>query len=113
MNTHKMKLAKDPFEKIASGRKVIEARLYDVKRQQINVGDRIEFTRNDNQVESITTKVKALYRYQLFNDLFSDFLPEYFGGSSKEALIEEIRKFYPVGDERLYGVIGIKLELGQ
>lgn len=50
MNTHKMKLAKDPFEKIASGRKVIEARLYDVKRQQINVGDRIEFTRNDGRV---------------------------------------------------------------
>lgn len=113
MTTHQMKVAKMPFEKIKNGQKIIESRLYDEKRQQINVGDRIKFICNDNQAESITAKIKTLYRYQSFNDLFSDFPPEYFGGSSKESLIEEVRKFYSVEKEQQYGVIGIKLELGQ
>lgn len=111
MITHQMKLAKIPFEKIKNGQKFIEARLYDKKRQQINIGDRIEFTCNDSQIRSIATKVKALYRYQSFNDLFSDFSPEYFGGSSKASLIKEVHKFYHAEEEHQCGVIGIKLEL--
>lgn len=111
MVTHQMKLAKNPFEKIKNGQKIIESRLYDEKRKQINIGDRIEFLCNDNQVESITTKIRALYRYQSFNDLFSDFPLKYFGGSSKESLIKEVRKFYPVDEEQQYGVVGIKLDL--
>ncbi|MEK7639615.1 MAG: ASCH domain-containing protein [Patescibacteria group bacterium] len=106
-----MKLTKVPFEKIKNEQKFIESRLYDEKRQQINIGDRIKFICNDNQAESIITRTKALYRYQSFNDLFSDFPPEYFGGSSKKSLIEEVRKFYPIEEEQQYGVIGIKLEL--
>ncbi len=46
MIIHKMKLAIVPFEKIASGAKNIESRLYDEKRRQINPGDQIEFTCN-------------------------------------------------------------------
>lgn len=111
MTTYQMKLAKAPFEKIKNGQKIIEARLYDKKRQQINIGDRIEFVCDDNQIKSITAKIKALYRYQSFDDLFSDFPPEYFGESSKESLLKEIRKFYTVEKERFYNVIGIKLEL--
>ena len=111
MITHQMKLARTPFEKVKNGQKIIESRLYDEKRQQINIGDLIKFICNDNQVESITVKIKALYRYQSFNDLFFDFPPEYFGGSSKESLIEEVRKFYPTEEEQRHGVIGKKLEL--
>jgi len=111
MTIHQMKLAKEPFEKIANGQKVIESRLFDEKRQLINIGDEIEFSRNDNPVETVKAKVKALYRYDSFESLFSDFPPEYFGGVSKEFLLEEISAFYSKEEQKKYGVIGIKIEL--
>ena len=42
---HKMKLNKSPFERIKNGTKTIEFRLFDEKRQQIKVGDKIEFSK--------------------------------------------------------------------
>lgn len=42
---HKMKLQEDPFERIKNGTKTVEFRLYDEKRQSIQIGDEIEFSR--------------------------------------------------------------------
>ena len=111
MTTHHMKLSKEPFEKIASGQKIIESRIYDEKRQQINVGDCVELMRNDDPTKTILTKVKALYCYSSFDDLFSSFPLEYFGSDSREELIREIKKFYSEKEVRQYGVVGIKIEL--
>ena len=108
-----MKLAVIPFEKIARGKKVIESRLYDEKRRQIAIGDRIEFTCNNEPTKKVLTKVNALYRYGSFNELFSNFPPEYFGGESKEELIKEIGAFYSKEDQKNYGVVGIRIELVQ
>jgi len=105
-----MKLAKEPFGKIASGQKIIESRLYDEKRQRINVGDQIEFTCKDDQSKKVLTKVKALYLYGSFEELFSDFPPEYFGGESKDGLIEEIETFYSKEHQKNHGVLGIKIQ---
>ena len=41
---HKMKLNESPFERIKNWTKMIEFRLYDEKRKQIKVGDKIEFS---------------------------------------------------------------------
>lgn len=106
-----MKLAREPFEKIVNGQKIIESRLFDEKRRVIDIGDEIEFSRNDNPSETVKTRVKSLYRYDSFESLFSDFPPEYFGGTSKEFLLEEIGRFYSEEEQRKYGVVGIKIEL--
>ncbi len=111
MVIHKMKLAIVPFEKIDSGNKVIESRLYDEKRRHINLGDQIEFLCSDDQSKKIVAKVKALYRYLNFENLFSDFSPSLFGGTSKEELIKEIKTFYSKKEQEKYGVIGIKIEV--
>ncbi len=111
MIIHKMKLATAPFEKIASGNKVIESRLYDEKRQQINLGNQIEFVCNDDQSRKVIVIVKALYLYPTFENLFSDFPPLLFGGTSKEELIEEIITFYSKEEQKKYGVVGIKIEV--
>ncbi len=113
MTTHQMKLTRTPFEKIESGQKVIESRLFDEKRHQIRVGDRIEFLRTDNPSQAVVMKVRALYRYQSFGDLFSDFPSKYFGGESKEDLLREIRQFYSLEEESKFGVIGIRIENGK
>ncbi len=106
-----MKLATVPFEKIASGNKVIESRLYDEKRQQINLGDQIEFVCNGDQSRKVIVIVKALYLYPTFENLFSDFPPLLFGGTLKEELIEEIETFYSKEEQKKYGVMGIKIEV--
>lgn len=106
-----MKLATGPFEKIASGNKIIESRLFDEKRQQINPGDQIEFVCNDDQTKKVLTVVKALYRYTNFKNLFCDFPQSYFGNASKEKLLEEISNFYSKEEEEKYGTVGIKLLL--
>lgn len=111
MTLHFMKLAKEPFEKIANGQKIIESRLFDEKRHVIDIGDEIEFSQNDDPAETVKTKVKALYRYDSFESLFSDFPPEYFGGIFKEFLLKEINQFYSKEDQEKYGVVGIKIEL--
>lgn len=111
MTTHQMKLATDPFEKITSGEKIIESRLYDEKRQQINIGDQIEFSCSDDPTKKVLTKVKALYLYKSFEELFSDFPSKYFGGESKDELVKEIEMFYSKDEQMKCGVIGIKIEL--
>ena len=63
-----------------------------------------------NLRKKAVTKVKALYRYGSFEDLFYDFPPEYFGGKSKDELIKEIETFYSKEEQKKYGVVGIKIE---
>ena len=111
MAMHKMKLTTAPFAKIASSSKVIESRLYDEKRQQINLGDQLEFTCNSDQSKKVIAIVKALYHYPDFKCLFSDFSPSLFGGTSKEELIEEIETLYSREEQNKYGVVGIKIEV--
>lgn len=108
---HQMKLAQEPFAKIKKGSKIIESRLFDGKRQQINIGDFIEFKQSNDLTKIILTKVKALYRYPTFNELFSDFPASYFGDNSKEKLLNETHQFYSLEEEKKFGVIGIKFEL--
>lgn len=74
-DNHQMKLTAEPFEKAAKREKIIESRLYDEKRRQINVSDHIEFSNTDNPTKKINTESKALYRYELFNEMFSDSPP--------------------------------------
>ena len=67
---HKMKLQEDPFERIKNGTKTIEFRLYDEKRQQVKVGDQIEFSKLPNLQEKLLVDVTELYREDTFENLF-------------------------------------------
>ena len=109
MTTHQMKLTLKPFNKIASGQKIIESRLYDEKRQLLKINDLIEFTCTENS-QKITTIIDNLYLYKSFTELFSNFPAELFGGQSKENLLKEIYEFYSKEDENKYGIIGIKIK---
>lgn len=105
--THTMKLQSIPFEKIATGKKVIESRLFDEKRKLIRIGDEVVISRSDDSSIMITVKVTNLYRHDSFKELFSRFEPELFGGLSREFLLEEIERFYSREEQEKYGVVGI------
>jgi ASC-1-like (ASCH) protein len=108
---HQMKLATKPYNNIASGKKVIESRLFDEKRQQISIDDHIVFSENENPENTVTTVVKGLLRYQTFKELFADHDPLLFGEDSRDFLLTQIKSFYSDEDEQKYGVIGVRLEL--
>ncbi len=110
---HKMKLSANPFSLIASGGQTIEVRLFDKKRQEIKLGDTIEFSKLPNLEEKVTIEVTGLFIYPSFKDLFSDFPSESFGdkGWSVEELTEGMYKYYTKVDESEWGVLGIKISL--
>ena len=108
---YQMKLATEPFNKIASGTKLIESRLFDEKRQQLSIGDQIVFSENENPENTVTIVVKGLLRYQTFKELFADHDPSLFGEDSKDFLLAQIKSFYSDEDEQKYGVVGVRLEL--
>lgn len=63
---HKMKLQEDPFERIKNGTKTVEFRLYDEKRQTIQIGDEIEFSKLPELQEKLLVKVIDLYKEKSF-----------------------------------------------
>ena len=111
MTTHQLKLAAEPFDAIVSGNKTIESRLYDAKRQKIQIGDRIIFTNRDNSEQTVTAEVVGLLRYATFRDLFSHNNPRKFGGDNVEWLENQISEFYSLSDQLENGVIGIEFEI--
>ena len=111
MSTHQLKLATEPFNAIISGNKTIESRLYDTKRQKIQIGDRIIFTNRDNSEQTVTAGAVGLLRYATFRDLFSHNNPRKFGGDNVEWLENQISEFYSIEDQKIYGVIGIEFKV--
>lgn len=107
---HKMKLQEDPFERIKNGTKTVEFRLYDEKRQTIQIGDEIEFSKLPELQEKLLVKVIDLYKEESFEKLFK----KVFVGEDKEKIIEKAKsmnRFYTPEQEKEYGVVGIKIEI--
>lgn len=111
MTVHILQVAHEPFEAIKSGKKTIESRLFDEKRQKMSIGDHITFVNRESPHEKVLTNVVGLLHYSGFEEMFSHNDPTEFGGESVKWLISQIRQFYKKEDEKKYGVIGIQIQL--
>lgn len=109
--SHVMKLQAYSFDKIRGGEKTIEVRLYDEKRKEIKLGDKIEFKREPEQHETVNTEVVGLLNYKSFEDLVADFPANNFGYSDKTELLSAIYGFYKKEDAEKYSVLGIRIKL--
>lgn len=106
---HKMHLKNEPFRKISDGRKTVELRLNDEKRQQVKAGDYIEFSRLDNPDEKITVEVTALHRFNSFRELYAEVPKEKMGYRPEEVPDpDHMDDFYPKEKQLQYGVLGIE-----
>ncbi len=105
---HKIKLNESPFERIKNGTKTIEFRLFDEKRQQIKVGDQIEFSKLPNLQEKLLVDVVELYREETFENLFRKLYTDEEEISKKTKAMYEI---YSPEKERQYGILGIKIKI--
>ena len=112
MKTHYMSLSKAAYAQIKSGEKTVELRLFDEKRQGVNVGDDIYFSLADDASQLIKTTVLALHKFSNFNDLFfADMLEKSgFGGYTKEEAVACMRTYYTLEQEEKHGVLGIEIK---
>lgn len=105
---YKMKLNESPFERIKNGTKTIEFRLYDEKRQQIKVGDKIEFSKLPDLQEKLLVDVVELYREDTFENLFRKL---YTDEEEIKIKTKSIHQYYSLEKEKEYGVLGIKIKI--
>jgi ASC-1-like (ASCH) protein len=114
--THVLNLNPRPFEDIKSGRKTIELRLYDEKRQQIRVGDTLVFVHTEASARTLTATVTALHCFPDFAALYAalpldrcGYLPE----EVATATPADMNIYYSTEKQALYGVVGIEIVLGK
>lgn len=111
---HKMKLRQQPFNMIRSGQKTFELRLYDKKRQLVQVNDEIEFSCLDGNEAAFVVRVIALHRFENFADLYAN-LPLLKCGYTSETISnaapDDMNQYYCIEEQIRHGVIGIEIEL--
>lgn len=111
MKIHNMNLNSSPFEMIRSGRKTIELRLLDEKRQQIKVGDGIVFT-NTLTKETLSATVVGLHKFASFDELYDNLSLLKCGYTEEdigEANPRDMEQYYSLAEQKKYGVVGIEL----
>ena len=106
---HTMRLHNEPFQLIKMGKKTVELRLNDEKRQLIKVSDEIEFINRENQ-DVIVTKVVKLHNYPTFKELYKHFNKEQLGYlQTEEKNPVDMEKYYTIAEQEKYGVLGIEI----
>ena len=114
MSGHYMNLTPEPLELIRSGKKTIELRLYDEKRQAIKVGDTITFTNTEDPDDILTVAVEDLFLFDSFKELYKA-LPLTECGYTEEdidtASPQDMDIYYPKEKQAKYGVVGIKVKV--
>lgn len=109
-----MSLFAEPFEKVRLGQQDIEARLFDEKRQKVDIGDKIIFEKLPDRDESITVEVVGLSRFGSFRDLFLAFDKSKFGHPENFTLEDQIEGMWEVYSEEVekeLGVLGIHIRV--
>ena len=108
---HSMKLQRKYFQRIESGQKTVEMRLHDEKRQKIKEGDVIVFSDMENSEEKLKVRVTAISRFSTFDELYQNIPLSKLGYNTEEeqnsASAKDMEKFYPIEQQKEYGVMGI------
>lgn len=109
---HRMELLDQPFERIADRSKTVEMRLYDEKRQQIQVGDTILFSHRENQ-RTLSARVLGVCVYPDFDALTDDFSPIQlgFGDRSREEIADFMKGLYGAEKCGRYRAAAIRIAL--
>lgn len=113
---HYMKLNPEHFEKIASGKKTIELRLYDEKRKLVKPGDEIIFTHIQTPYRSISVIVDSLITAASFDSLFKHISLVDCGYEEKEITGTnhlDMNHYYSEEKQRQFGVVGIKFSINK
>ena len=113
--THEMSLREAPYRAVVSGRKVIEMRLFDPKRQLIQAGDEIRFTLVGGD-ESVTALVVGLHYFPSFAELYESLIPRVGAvglgyGEGEVPRPADMLEYYSEDAVRRFGVLGIEIKI--
>lgn len=104
---HYMTLHNDPFEKIRTGTKTVEMRLFDNKRRAINVHDTITFT-NVLNGEQLTVQVTDIRTFATFDELYNAFDKVAIGYNTQDvANPDDMLAYYTAEQIAKFGVVAI------
>ena len=103
--THLMKLRKEPFDLMASGKKQYEFRLYDEKRRKILKGDSIIFT--CPQGRELVALVKDIITASDWKEL--DTVIEPMKKGDEIPLCEMMSSYYSKEEVKKYGCVAIEI----
>ena len=107
---HTMKVQTKYYRLLKAGIKTVELRLFDEKRQQIQVGDEITFSDLSDPNDTFVAQVLALHRANSFDELCATVPPAQAGFTTKEELIDCLQEFYTPEAQQKYGVVGIEIK---
>lgn len=109
---HEMHLADDPFYKVYTGQKTIELRLFDEKRQQLSVGDKIRFTHAEKPAFCTAAEIVALHRFSSFQELYAALPLTQCGYSESDTPSpDDMLAYYSSEEQAACGVVGIEFRL--
>lgn len=110
---HEMKLKSEEFKNIKYNNKIIEVRLNDKKRRKISEGDKIIFYKLPQLSESILVKIKKIYNFSTFKELYKELSFTYFGygNLNMSEILSRIYSIYSATDEKKNGVIAIMFQI--
>ena len=106
-----MRLHPGPFEAIKSGEKIYEMRLNDEKRQQMKVGDTIEFVSRADGT-SFEAEIVELSYYKNFAEMYAALPLDKCGYKADEvanAKPEDMEQYYEPAEIEKFGTVAIKL----
>jgi len=109
-----MKLNAWAFEQISNGSKTFEIRLYDEKRRDMEVGDKIVFSEFSSLENKVEVNVLNLIIADNFENLFTKFNPVLAGwkvDDSPRKCANDMSKYYSNKVQEEYGVVAIEVEL--
>ena len=110
---HYMSVKQPYFKQLKEGKKTIELRLFDEKRQKIKMGDYILFTNSEDNKDSFHAKVINLHWEKSFDALCNKIQPYQAGFRNKNDLTQALEEFYTPNDQQKFGVVGIEIGLIQ
>lgn len=108
-----MTLDDEPFELVESGKKTVEVRCNDEKRQKLKVGDRIIFHKATNPKDKIFVEITELHSFDTFTELYSSYPMSSFGYGVRtvEEMQALIDKIYTKEEQDKYGALAITISV--
>lgn len=103
-------LDSDVFEIVKNGKKNVEVRLYDKKRENLVVGGKIVFLKRPDEVEEIHAVVTNIRFFNSIEELLDNYPMErlFLENYTKDMFKELLERFYSKEDQDKYGFIAIE-----
>ena len=108
---HDMNLNPEPFELIRKGRKTVELRLNDKKRQKIREKDLIYFHRTDEEYDVLKCRARKIRTFPDFHELYLHYDPASMGYlEGEKADSRDMYEYYSMESISRYGAMAIEIE---